>query len=84
MFKNCVLKPDVNTIKWAKSAGIRAVKTMAQAAIAGIGAAAAMGDVNWQYVGSAAVLAGVLSILTSIAGIPEVESIKTEEMEASK
>lgn len=72
MFKNCVLKPDVNTVKWAKAAGIRAVRTMAQAAIAGIGAAAAMGDVDWQYVGSAALLAGVLSLLTSVAGIPEV------------
>lgn len=78
MFKNCVLKPDVNTVKWAKSAGIRAVKTMAQAAIGGIGAAVAMGEVNWQYVGSAALLAGVLSLLTSVAGIPEVEGTVNE------
>ena len=78
MFKNCVLKPDVNTIKWAKSAGVRAVKTMAQAAIGGIGAAVAMGEVNWQYVGSAALLAGVLSLLTSVAGIPEVEGTVSE------
>lgn len=78
MLKNCVLKPDVNTVKWAKSAGIRAVKTMAQAAIGGIGAAVAMGEVNWQYVGSAALLAGVLSLLTSVAGIPEVEGTVNE------
>lgn len=73
MLKNTVFKPSVDTIKWAKAAGIRAIKTMAQAAIAGIGASAAMGDVNWMYVGSSALLAGVLSVLTSVAGIPEVE-----------
>ena len=47
MFKNCVLKPDVNTIKWAKAAGIRAIKTMAQAAIGAIGAAVTLGAVDW-------------------------------------
>lgn len=76
MFKNCVLKPDVNTVKWAKSAGIRAVKTMAQSAIGIIGTSAAMGDVNWMYVGSSAVLAAIVSILTSVAGIPEVAGVK--------
>lgn len=74
MLKNCVLRVSVDTQKWAKAAGIRAVKTMAQAAIAGIEAAAAMGQVDWKYVLSASALAGVLSMLMSITGIPEVES----------
>ena len=78
MFKNCVLKPDVNTVKWAKSAGIRAAKTMAQAAIGAIGAAATMGAVDWRIVGSTALLAGVQSLLTSVAGIPEVEGTVSE------
>ena len=73
MFKNCVLKPDVDTIKWVKAAGIRAIKTMAQAAIGSIGAAATLGAVDWRIVCSTAVLAGVVSILTSVVGIPEVE-----------
>ena len=74
MLRNSVLKPSVNTKKWLRAAGIRAIKTMAQAAIAGIGTAAAMGQVDWKYVLSASALAGVLSVLMSIAGIPEVES----------
>ncbi len=60
-------------MNWVKKAGVRAVKTIAQAAIAGIGAAAVMGQVDWKYVLSASVLAGVLSMLTSVAGLPEVE-----------
>lgn len=78
MFKNAVFKPDVDTIKWLKSAGIRAVKTMAQSAIGAIGAAATMGAVDWRIVGSTAALAGVLSVLTSVAGIPEVEGTVSE------
>ena len=74
MFENTVFKVSVDTAKWAKAAAVRAVKTMAQAAIAGIGAAAAMGQVDWKYVMSASVLAGVLSVLTSVTGIPEVEA----------
>ena len=73
MFKNCVFKANVNTAKWFKAAGVRAIKTMAQTAIATIGASATMGEVNWVMVGSASMLAGVVSILTSVAGIPEVE-----------
>ena len=73
MFKNCVFKSDVNTVKWLKAAGVRAIKTVAQTAIAAIGASATMGDVNWVMVGSASLLSGIISILTSIAGIPEVK-----------
>lgn len=58
--------------KWFKAAGIRAIKTVAQTAVATIGTSAAMGDVNWRLVLSSSVLAGILSLLTSVAGIPEV------------
>lgn len=78
MFKNCVFKPDVDTIKWIKRATVRAVKTMAQSAIGAIGAAATLGAVDWRIVGSTAVLAGVVSILTSVAGIPEVSGAEGE------
>ena len=59
--------------KWLKAAGIRAVKTTAQAAVGGIGAATALGGVNWTLAMSTAVLAGIVSVLTSVAGLPEVE-----------
>ncbi|NBH62019.1 hypothetical protein D1155_10195 [Anaerotruncus sp. 80] len=59
--------------KWFKAAGIRAIKTMAQAAIAMIGTSVVLEDVSWQVTASAAVLAGVLSMLTSVAGLPEVD-----------
>lgn len=62
-----------NWMEWAKKAGVRAVKTVAQAAIAGIGTAAAMGQVDWGYVVSASALAGVLSVLMSLAGLPELK-----------
>ena len=60
-------------IKWLKCAGIRAIKTVCQTAVATIGTSAVMGDVNWISVGSASLLAGILSILTSLAGLPEVK-----------
>ncbi len=63
-----------NAIKWIKAAAIRAVKTAAQACIAGIGTTAIFWEVDWKLVISMAVLAGLLSLVTSLAGLPEVES----------
>lgn len=59
--------------KWFKAAGIRAIKTMAQTAIATIGSSAAIAEVDWKMVLSASILAGILSLLTSTAGLPEVK-----------
>jgi hypothetical protein len=62
-----------NIKQWGKAAGVRAVKTAAQAALGVIGASAAVGEVVWPLVGSAALLAAIVSVLTSLAGVPEVE-----------
>lgn len=74
MFKNNVFKMSVSTSKWLKASVIRSVKTMSQTAIATIGTSAVIGNVNWVMVGSASLLSGILSMLTSISGLPEVES----------
>lgn len=74
MFKNNVFNVSVDTKKWLKKAGVRAVKTMAQTFVATIGTATVIGAVDWKMVLSASVLAGILSIATSVAGIPEVEA----------
>ena len=63
-----------NWKNWIKAAGVRAIKTVAQTAAATIGTSAAMGEVNWIMVGSASLLAGILSLLTSVAGLPEVKA----------
>ena len=77
--KNCVFKANVDTVKWFKAAGIRAVKTVAQTFIATIGTASVMGAVDWKLVASASVLASILSIATSVGGLPECEECGKEE-----
>ena len=63
-------------LKWLRAAGVRALKTVAQTAVATIGTGAAFAEVDWRMVASASLLAGVLSLLTSVAGLPEVEQAK--------
>ena len=65
---------NLKSLSWWKAAGIRAIKTVAQTAIATIGTAAVMSQVDWKIVGSASLLAGILSLFTSLAGLPEVKS----------
>lgn len=73
-----------NIKKWLKCAGIRALKTIAQTAIATIGTSAAFTEVNWLMVGSTSLLAGILSILTSLAGLPECETTTLETQSNKK
>lgn len=68
----------MNGRTWIHAAAVRAIKTIAQTAVATIGTAAVLGDVNWLAVASASVLAGILSLLTSVAGLPEVDQQQKE------
>lgn len=72
---------EIFTKEWWIAAGIRAIRTVAQTAVATIGTAAVMGQVNWIAVGSASLLAGILSLLTAIAGLPEIGDKKEEKKE---
>ena len=78
MLKNCVFNVSVDTKQWLKAAGVRAVKTMAQTFVATIGTAMVLEAVDWRMVVSASALSGVISIATSIAGIPEVQANREE------
>ena len=71
MLKNCVFKDSVNTRKWMVNAGIRAVKTMAQTAVAVMGTSTVLSAIDWRMVLSSSIVAGIVSILTSVAGLPE-------------
>lgn len=71
MLKNCVFKDSVNTRKWMVNAGIRSVKTMAQTAVAVMGTSTVLSAIDWRMVLSSAIVAGIVSILTSVAGLPE-------------
>ena len=81
MFKNCVFKNSVDTRKWMVNAGLRAVKTMAQTAVAVMGTSTVLSAIDWRMVLSSAVVAGIVSLLTSVAGLPEApcEGISSEE-----
>ena len=81
MFKNCVFKNSVDTRKWMVNAGIRAVKTMAQTAVAVMGTSTVLSAIDWRMVLSSAVVAGIVSLLTSVAGLPEApcEGLSSEE-----
>lgn len=73
MFKNNVFNVSVDTKKWIKAAGVRAVKTMAQTAAGMLTVGSAISEVEWGYIVSVSVTAGIISIVTSVAGIPEVQ-----------
>lgn len=72
------IKLSEKTRNWLKAAGVRAVKTVAQTAVATVGTATVLGAVDWQVTASASVLAGILSLLTSVAGLPEIK-VESEE-----
>lgn len=74
MFKNNVFKVSVDTKEWFKKAGIRAVKTFAQSMASLMTVGAAINEINWRYIASVSVVSAIYSIVTSVAGIPEVES----------
>lgn len=74
MFKNCVFKPSVNTVEWVKAASVRAIRTMAQAALGIMGTGIFIHDIDWVLVISASIVAGIASLLTSVAGIKEVKA----------
>lgn len=76
MFQNSVFRVSVDTKTWFKAAGVRAIKTFAQAMVAAIGTSAALGEVNWAVAASTAALAAIISVLTSVAGIPEAKGDK--------
>lgn len=76
MFQNNVFRASIDTKQWVRAAGVRAVKTTAQAALALIPAAATISQVDWRVVVSTALLSGLTSLLTSVAGIPEVKQGK--------